>query len=133
MYGTEIKTDKDLNARVIPNDNGIAADRLPWWGVSAAIFGVSVPKVDGMSLCLGLRPSLLTFGKVQACLALLSLNRRLIKFLLALFAAGTAPVVGQVFEGHAVVLSRVIDVATDGADVFSGGFFLFENNFRSAR
>ena len=58
---------------------------------------------------------------------------RNVEFRLGLLATGTAPVVGQVFEGHAVVLSRVIDVATDGADVFSGGFFLFENNFRSAR
>ena len=28
---------------------GKAADRLPWWGVSAAFFGVTVPKTDGMS------------------------------------------------------------------------------------
>ena len=53
----------------------------------------------------------------------------LVEFLLGLLATGTAPVVGQVFEGHAVVLSRVIDVATDGTDVSAGGFFLFENNF----
>ena len=83
---------------------GKAADRLPWWGMSAAVFGVSVPKADGLPLC----P---------------------IEFLLWLFAAGTAPVGGQVFEGHAIVLSRVIDVATDGADVFAAGFFIFENNF----
>ena len=34
------------------------------------------------------------------------------------------------FAGHAVVLSRVIDEATDGAAIFAGGFFLFENYFR---
>ena len=43
----------------------------------------------------------------------------LVEFLLGLFTTGTAPVVGQVLEGHTVVLSWVIDVATDGADIFT--------------
>ena len=52
-----------------------------------------------------------------------------VEFLLGLLATGTAPIVGQVFESYTVVLCRVIDIATDGADVFTGGFFLFENHF----
>ena len=51
---------------------------------------------------------------------------RLVEFLLGLFAAGTAPVVGQLFEGHAVVLGRVIDIAADGADILAAGFLLGE-------
>ena len=60
-------------ARVTTNNNGIAADILPWWGVSAAVFGIIVPKTDEMPLCL-------------------------IEFLLLPLAAGAAPRIGQVFK-----------------------------------
>ena len=36
-----------------------------------------------------------------------------IKLLLRLLATGTTPVIGQVFEGYAVVLCGVIDIAAD--------------------
>ena len=51
---------------------------------------------------------------------------RLVEFLLGLHATGAAPVVGQLFKGHAVVLGRVIDIAADGADILAAGFLLGE-------
>ena len=53
----------------------------------------------------------------------------LIEFLLGLLATGTAPVVGQFFEGHAVMLCRVIDVATDGADILAASLLFSEIDF----
>ena len=41
----------------------------------------------------------------------------LIKLLLALLAAGALPVGRKVFEGHAVMFGRVIDIAANTADV----------------
>ena len=49
---------------------------------------------------------------------------RFIEFSLRLLATRAAPVVGQVFEGNAVVLCGVIDIAADGADILAGGFSL---------
>ena len=45
-----------------------------------------------------------------------------------MFAARTTPVVGQVLKCHTIVLSRVIDVAADRADVLSAGLLLGEIN-----
>ena len=53
----------------------------------------------------------------------------LVKFLLRLFATGTAPIIGQIFEGYTVVFNWVINIPADGADVFAGSFFLIENHF----
>ena len=53
----------------------------------------------------------------------------LVEFFLGLFATGTAPVVGQVFKGYAVVLSRVIDIATNGAYIFATGLQFSEIYF----
>ena len=39
------------------------------------------------------------------------------------------PVIGQVFEGYAVVLCRVIDIAADRADVLTRSFLLGEIHF----
>ena len=36
-----------------------------------------------------------------------------VELFLSLFAAGAAPVVGQVFKGHSVVLGRVIHIAAN--------------------
>ena len=52
-----------------------------------------------------------------------------IKLLLRLLATGTTPVIGQVFEGYAVVLCRVIDIAADRADVLTRSFLLGEIHF----
>jgi hypothetical protein len=52
-----------------------------------------------------------------------------IELRLRLLATRTLPIVRQVFKGYAIVLCRVIDIATDGADIFTGDFFLFENHF----
>ena len=44
---------------------------------------------------------------------------RLVELLLALLAARALPVLRKLLEGHAVMLGRIIDIATDGADVLS--------------
>ena len=44
---------------------------------------------------------------------------RLVELLLRLPAARALPVIGKILEGHAIVLGRIIDIATDGADVLS--------------
>ena len=49
-----------------------------------------------------------------------------VELLLPLPAPRTLPVVGQVLEGHAIVLGGVIDVAADGADILAGGLLLAE-------
>lgn len=54
---------------------------------------------------------------------------RPIKLLLPLPAPRALPIVGQVLEGHAVVLGGVIHVAADGADVLAGGLLLGEIHF----
>ena len=47
-----------------------------------------------------------------------------IELLFPLFAARTTPVIGKVLECHTVVLSRIIDVATDGAHILTGVFLI---------
>ena len=44
---------------------------------------------------------------------------RRVELLLALLAARALPILGKILEGHAIVLGRIIDIATDGADVLS--------------
>ena len=51
---------------------------------------------------------------------------RLVEFRLTLLAAGAAPVVGQVVEGYAIVLGRIIDVAADTADILARSLLLGE-------
>ena len=52
-----------------------------------------------------------------------------VEFRLWLLAAWTAPIVGQIFEGHAIVLSRVIDITAHRADVPTRGLLLREIHF----
>ena len=52
-----------------------------------------------------------------------------VEFLFALLAAGAVPVGGQFFEGHTVMLGRVVDIAADRAYILAGGFLLGEIHF----
>ena len=47
-----------------------------------------------------------------------------IELLFPLFAARTTPVIGQVLECHTIMLSRIIDVATDGAHILTTGLLI---------
>ena len=51
---------------------------------------------------------------------------RFIELCLRLLAARATPVVGQVLKSHAIVLGRVVQIATDRADIFAGVFLLGE-------
>ena len=43
----------------------------------------------------------------------------LIKLFLRLLTARTSPVFQQIFKGDAIMLRRIINIATDGADILS--------------
>ena len=69
------------------------------------------------------------FEKFSQIYTLKKRTLRPIELLLPLPAPRALPIVGQVLEGHAVVLGGVIDVAADGADVFAGGLLFGEIHF----
>ena len=56
-----------------------------------------------------------------------------VELILALLAAKALPAVREVLESNTIMLSWIIDIAADGADVFTGGFLLGEIQLRPDR